>query len=133
MDGSLYAVHAEDGSLKFSHGTHESIFSTPLVCGDLVYIGSLDKFIYAVDLDTGLPRWHFQTDGRVFASPVIAEHALWVGSNDGRLYELDAETGALRSFFQATERIVNAIAYNEKTKLFFVPTVANELYCLRKK
>lgn len=133
MDGSLYAVHAEDGSLKFSHTTHESIFSTPLVHGDVVYIGSLDKFIYAIDLDTGLPRWHFQTDGRVFASPVIAEHSLWIGSNDGRLYELDIETGALRSFFQATERIVNAIAYSEKTKLLFVPTVANELYCLKRK
>jgi hypothetical protein len=43
---------------------------------------------------------------------------------------LGPRNGALRSFFQASERIVNAIAYNERTKRFFVPTVANEIYCL---
>lgn len=131
-DGRLYAVHAADGSPAFSFLTSTPTFSTPLVHGDTVFFSSLDKFLYAIDLDTGLPRWHFLTHGRIFSSPVVADGSVWIGSNDGRLYELDPETGLLRSFFQSVERIVNAIAFNSSTKRFFVPTVANEVFCLER-
>lgn len=132
-DGKVYALHASDGSLAFAYETGAAIFSTPLILSDTLYIGSLDKTVYAIDLDTGLAKWTYITDGRIFASPIIAEGMLWIGSNDGRLYELEPKTGNLKSFFQASERIVNAIAYNPHTKLFFVPTVANEIYCIKRK
>jgi outer membrane protein assembly factor BamB len=74
----------------------------------------------------------FGTGGRIFATPIIAEGSLWIGSNDGRLYELDPQSGRLVSFFQVTERIVNRIVYNEKTKRFFVPTSKNEMYCIER-
>lgn len=131
-DGRLYAIRAEDGTLVFSFSTGAPIFSTPLVVGQTLYFSSLDKCLYAIDLETGQERWHFETRGRIFASPVLAMGSLWIGSNDGRLYELAPHTGELRSFFQATERIVNAIACDEKTGHIFVPTVANEIYCIRK-
>ncbi|MSU73811.1 hypothetical protein EXS56_01595 [Candidatus Kaiserbacteria bacterium] len=132
-DGKMYALHATDGSLAFSFETSTPIFSTPLVIGDTAYMASLDKFLYAIDLDTGRLKWHFLTHGRIFSTPIIADGSLWIGSNDGRLYELDPKTGTLLSFHQCTERIVNAIAYNEKTERFFVPTVANEIYCIERK
>jgi outer membrane protein assembly factor BamB len=132
-DGTIQAVHADDGSAAFSFETNAPIFSTPLIIGGCAYVSSLDKLLYAIDLDTGLPRWHFMTRGRIFASPVLADGSIWIGSNDGRLYELDPNSGELRSFFQATERIVNAIAFNERTRRLFVPTVANELYCLERR
>ena len=122
--------HAEHSSV-FELGA--SIYSSPLVVGDTVYIASLDKQVYAIDLDTGRDRWLYETGGRIFSSPAHFEASLWVGSNDGRLHELDPETGKLRSFFQATERIVNAPAYNPRTRRFFVPTFANEIYCLERK
>ena len=109
------------------------MYSVPLVCNDTVNITSLDKHVYALDLDSFNERWKFQTNGRIFASPILTEETLWIGSNDGCLYGLSPETGAVKSYFQATERIVNAIAYNPTTKRFFVPTCANELYCLKKR
>lgn len=132
-DGKVYALHVSDGSLAFSYETGAAIFSTPLISDGTAYIGSLDKSVYAIDLETGLAKWTYVTNGRIFASPVIAEGMLWIGSNDGRLYELEPKTGNLKSFFQASERIVNAIAYNPQSKLFFVPTVANEIYCIKRK
>ncbi|MDP2655489.1 MAG: hypothetical protein Q8P17_03070 [bacterium] len=48
------------------------------------------------------------------------------------MYELDPETGKETAFFQAVERITAAATYNPKTKRFFVPTFANEIYCLSK-
>ncbi len=132
-DGSIYALEADSGALRFSFKTEMPVFSTPLVVGNLVYAASLDKNLYALSLDRGEVVWTFLTHGRIFSSPVLALDSLWIGSNDGRLYELAPENGEPRSFFQATERIVNAIAYDEKARTLFVPTVANELYCLRKR
>ena len=48
------------------------------------------------------------------------------------MYEIDLISGKELSFFQATERITNKIVYNAETERFFVPTFANEIYCLEK-
>lgn len=133
MDAKCYALSARDGSPTFARQTNGSIYATPLVAGDTVYITSLDKNLYALDLDTGNDRWVFETRGRIFSSPILAEGSLWIGSNDGRLYEIDPTRGTLLNFFQTTDRIVNKIAYNSHTKRFFVPTCANEIYALERK
>lgn len=131
-DQRLYAVDARSGAAIFSFETGAIIYSSPLVAGDTVYIGSLDKRLYAIDLDTGKARWSHVTNGRIFASPIISGGSLWIGSNDGILYELDPATGATGVMQQFSERIVNAISYDERERLLFVPTVANELYCLKR-
>lgn len=130
FDANLYAIHADDGSEAWRYATREAIFSTPLVVNSRVYVASLDKNLYCLDTKRGTRVWEFATRGRIFASPVFARDAIWIGSNDGRLYELDPESGTNRSYFQASERIVNAIAYNEKQNVFFVGTQANEVYAL---
>lgn len=130
MDGTFYALSARDGVPIFGKETGAGIYSTPHIQDNMVFFSSLDKHIYALDMDSWRERWNFATKGRIFASPVILDGSLWCGSNDGKLYELDPEKGNLRGFFQASERIVNKIAYNPATKRFFVPTQANELYCL---
>lgn len=133
MDSKLYALAVQDGSVQWAFQTGAGIYSNPLVSNNVVYIASLDKTLYKIDLETGREQASFETGGRIFASPVLAENSLFIGSNDGKLYELDPETLKQRGSFQATERIVNAVAYNSKTKHLFVPTVANELYCLKRK
>ncbi len=130
MDGNLYALSAQDGAPLHARETGAGIYSIPLVHNDTVYVASLDKCFYAIDCTNWKDRWVYETSGRIFASPAIADGSLWIGSNDGKLYEIDASSGTLKHFFQATERIVNAIAYSESEKRFFVPTVANEIYCL---
>jgi outer membrane protein assembly factor BamB len=131
-DGTLYALTARTGEPVFGRETGAGIHTTPFVKDDTVYFTSLDKRIYAIDIDTWRERWFFTTGGRIFASPIIVGGSLWCGSNDGKLYELDPKNGALKSFFQTSERVVNKIAYDEKNETLFVPTVANELYCLKR-
>jgi outer membrane protein assembly factor BamB len=132
MDGTMYVLSAENGTPIFARSVGH-MYSTPLVHEDTVYISSLDKCIYAIDCTAWKDRWVHETGGRIFASPAIHEGSIWIGSNDGKLYELDKDTGSLKHFFQATERILNKIAYNQKERHFFVTTVANEIYCLRRK
>jgi outer membrane protein assembly factor BamB len=133
MDGRLYALDARTGIPQFAREMRGGIYSIPLVHADKVYVASLDKKVYALETTEGKDLWSFETGGRIFSSPLLVEGSLWIGSNDGKMYELDPDTGTLRTYFQATERIVNKIAYNKNTKRFFVPTVANEIYCLKRK
>lgn len=132
FDKNLYAVDLDSGEEKGKYETKEGIFSTPVIHRDNVYISSLDKNLYSIDLETGQLNWRFAAGGRLFATPEIIDDKIFVGATDGKLYEIDTQTGKAIAFFQATERITNKIAYNPKTKRFFLPTYANELYCLEK-
>ena len=132
-DDHIHIVGMEHGEKVHAIHTHKPIYSNPLIAGGKLYMGLLDKRIVCVDVRSGNLLWEFWTHSRVFASPVVIDDSLYCGSNDGRLYELDLATGKERGFFQATERIVNKIAYNPGTERFFVPTYANELYCLSRR
>jgi len=132
FDKNLYALDIDTGEVKGKHETQEAIFSTPVVSDDNVYLSSLDKNLYSINLNTGALNWRFRAGGRLFAIPEIIDDKIFVGSTDGRLYEIDIQTGKTPAFFQTTERITNKIAYNSKTKRIFLPTYANEIYCLEK-
>ncbi len=134
LDGTLWGLDVKTGATRFTYQTG-GIYSTPLLGRDnkTIYTNSLDKSVYAIDIETGTLRWRQETSGRIFSSPVYVEDSIYVGSNDGRLYELDPETGKILTFFQATEKLVNSPAYNQQTRRLFLPTFANEVYCLQKR
>lgn len=131
-DAYAYVLETKTGATIHTIKTEEAIYSTPLVYRGHAYIASLDKTVYCVNLETGAVVWRFPTNGRIFASPDVIGDRIYIGSNDGRLYELDPITGKNTAFFQATERITNKIAYNGETRRLFLPTFANEMYCLMK-
>lgn len=131
-DGNFYALSLKDGSIVYRYETGGWIASTPLLHNDLVFVASLDKTVYCFDLVRQEKKWEFVTAARIFSSPLWAEGRLYIGTNEGRFYEIDPGTGKAIGFFLATERITTKSTYNPKTKRFFVPTFANELYCLRR-
>ena len=133
FDKHIYVLNVKTGELVYKIETNEAIYSTPLIWENRLYVASLDKNLYTIDLNTGKILWKFATNGRIFASPEAIVGKIYIGSNDGRLYEIDPETGKNTAFFQATERITNKIAYNKETGRIFLPTFANEIYCLSKK
>lgn len=130
FDKFIYVLKVNTGEIIFKIETNEAIYSTPLIWEDYLYVASLDKNLYAVDLNSGKIIWKFSTNGRIFATPEIIEDKIYIGSNDGRLYELDHRTGKNTAIFQVTERITNKIAYNKETGRIYLPTFANEVYCL---
>ena len=132
FDQYLYALDLDSAELKGKFKTHDKIYSFPAIYKNNVCFSSLDKNLYSFDLKTGKMNWQLLLGGRIFSSPLIIEDKIYVGANDGKLYEIEAGTGKTTGLFQVTERIVNKIAYNPETKKFFVPTFANEIYCLSK-
>ncbi|MBI5469965.1 PQQ-binding-like beta-propeller repeat protein [Candidatus Kaiserbacteria bacterium] len=129
-DNYVHVIDARTGELRHKVETYKPLYSSPIIWNGKIYMGLLDKRIVCIDPDTGKLVWEFWTHSRVFATPTIINDRLYCGSNDGRLYEIDPQTGKEISFFQVTERIVNKIAHNPTNERFFLPTYANELYCL---
>lgn len=132
FDGKVYVVDVSNGDVKYTFQTGDKIFSTPAFSKENIFVTSEDKIIYCLNSNDLSLIWLFKTSGKILSSPIVIDNKLYVGSNDGILYELDIKTGSNTSIFQASERIVNKIAYNKNTGMFFVPTFANEIICLSK-
>jgi outer membrane protein assembly factor BamB len=92
-------------SLAWKFKTGGRVVSSPLVFGDVVYVGSTDGSLYAVNRADGTQRWKFDTRGPVSSSPAYHDGLVFVASVDGNLYAVDAAAGTLRwSFATQGER-----------------------------
>jgi len=60
--------------------------STPLVAGDVVYVGSDDGHLYALALEDGELLWKHNLGVPLKGSPVLSGNALFICDWDGNLY-----------------------------------------------
>lgn len=81
------------GSVEWRFKTGAKILSSPLVHGEMVYVGSADHNLYAINRKTGKQSWKFATGGAVNSSPAYLDGVVFAASVDGRLYAVDAMTG----------------------------------------
>jgi outer membrane protein assembly factor BamB len=127
VDGYLYALKIEDGSLIWKFKTDGDIYSSPAVTESLVYIGSNDYFMYAVDQATGKLRWKFETGGAIRSSPIAVGDKLFFGSYDGNFYVLDRFSGKLLWNYQTKGMISSSPAYYEGK--IYIASEDGYLYC----
>jgi outer membrane protein assembly factor BamB len=79
--------------VKWKFKTEDAVWSSPVVAGGAVYLGSDDGYFYAVDVETGQEKWRFETGDDVRSSPAIANDAVYFESFDGYLYAVNVENG----------------------------------------
>jgi outer membrane protein assembly factor BamB len=60
--------------------------SSPLIAGDLMFIGSDDYNLYCIEKNTGKVMWTFETKGYVYSSPALHNGSVYFGSNDWSVY-----------------------------------------------
>ena len=58
-DGTIYALHAQDGSLFWDYPILGPVFNPPILDGTTVYIGATDGMVYALRADNGRIVWHY--------------------------------------------------------------------------
>jgi outer membrane protein assembly factor BamB len=95
-DSSLYAVDANNGSLKWKMKTGGIIRSSPCVYEGIVYVGSFDGYIYAFNAKDGAKEWAFNARGQynhVQPSPRVVDGILYCGARNPFFYAIDAKTG----------------------------------------
>lgn len=132
MDGALVAIHRKSGKERFRFKARFGIYSAPVLYRDTVIFNSLDKNTYCVDLHTFTEKWRQSAGARIFSSPLVVGERVYIGANTGRFTELDAQNGTTHSFMTFPERITNRAAYDPRTKRFYIPTFANEVYCIER-
>ncbi len=81
--------------LKWKLKTGGKIFSSPVIYGDVLFIGSEDHNLYAIGKSSGHILWKFATGGAVHSSPAVYKNVVYFGSFDGYYYALNAKTGKL--------------------------------------
>jgi outer membrane protein assembly factor BamB len=130
MDGKVVAVNSSTGNLEWSYtiapvaapssvlscgqaSAPAALYATPVVDGDLVYIGSYSGKVLALSISarsqySPFPQvrdgeWLYPRTNEIIGgivgtpvgTPVVGEEAIYVTSSDGRVYSLDREFGDL--------------------------------------
>lgn len=92
-----YALGVEDTStdpdIEWTFSTEDSIWASPVVSDDVLFIGSSDHSLYALDAGSGDFLWDVETENRVEATPAVSDGTVVVGSFDRHVYGIDAASG----------------------------------------
>jgi len=116
--GTLYGIHAGNGTVSWIAVTNVSSHTTPAIAGNLVVASFEDGTVRAFEVATGSQLWNYSTDGPINSSPAISETRVFVGSDDGHLYALDLMTGALVWRFAAGGKIHSSPALAPNAVVF---------------
>ncbi len=106
-DGRLYALDRSNGSLLWDFQTGHSLWSTPVVDGERLYLTSMDHHIYALDVQSGREIWRTEDlGGQIVAAPTLGSNgtlysAIFGSKTDdparsSQLIAVDAATGSVR-------------------------------------
>ena len=109
LPGQVIAMRPSDGKIVWRLRVASE--STPVVVGDLVYIGAWDRRVYALRVKTGKVVWSTETDGEIDSSPAYGGGTIFVGNNAGSLYALDAKTGRVRWIGQSFSSLFHPREY----------------------
>jgi len=101
-----------------SSTTGMGIYGTPVVVGDLVYVGTYTGKIYAINANRGVVRWlypreGYETVGAIVGNIVTDGQTLYFGSANGKIYALDAITGDFKWEFLTSNKIWTAPAIDK--------------------
>jgi outer membrane protein assembly factor BamB len=86
-------------SLAWKFKTGGRVISSPLVVGDVVYVGSTDGALYSVNRADGTQKWKFASRGPISSSPAFHNGTVFIASMDGLVYAVDAATGTSKWTF----------------------------------
>jgi outer membrane protein assembly factor BamB len=88
------AFDLDTGKELWHHTCGNNIYSSAVIAGKNVLVGSADNTLYAFDYKTGETAWSFKTQSSIYASPVVDGDQVYVGSDDGILYALEGGAAA---------------------------------------
>ena len=95
-DNGVYAVNTADGTFRWraeiqgiGYQRGDPAFSSPLVMGGAVYIGSANGHVYALDASTGVSLWDYYTGGFSASTPSASGSVVYVSNIRNMVVALD--------------------------------------------
>jgi outer membrane protein assembly factor BamB len=80
----------------WADSTLSNVNSSPVIYGQVVYIGSNDYNLYALNIINGGIKWKFSTNGLIKSSPLAYKGTIYIGSYDKYFYAVDSAAGTLK-------------------------------------
>jgi outer membrane protein assembly factor BamB len=117
MNGKLYALNADAGSITWTFTAGGPLTDTPTIAtinGVLtIFFGSLDGQLYALNAQTGTYLWSYSTGAAIMNTPAVSANTVYTGSLDKHLYTLNATNGQLINSLEIDSPISNSPAIGE--------------------
>ncbi|QVL30543.1 PQQ-binding-like beta-propeller repeat protein [Telmatocola sphagniphila] len=84
-DKKLYAIDRRKGEAVWDFLTDNRVDSSPIIVGDKIFIGSLDRTFYVLDLK-GTKLQQFDLDGAIIGSPAYSDGKILLGTDKGTVF-----------------------------------------------
>ncbi|HEY1986713.1 MAG TPA: PQQ-binding-like beta-propeller repeat protein [Terracidiphilus sp.] len=135
-DGSVYALDAATGALKWKFKTGDVVHASPAIADGLVFIGSWDSYMYALDAATGAEKWRFKTgedpdmhnQQGIQSSAAVMDGMVYFGCRDAHLYAVDEKTGEKKwSYSTKGSWVITSPAVRDG-KVYFATSDTGQLY-----
>jgi outer membrane protein assembly factor BamB len=123
VDGTVFALDRELGSIAWTFSAERDIWSTPLLDDGTLYVTSLDRHLYALDAATGDLRWKFPADGQeldpemgaIVGTPSINDGILYFGSFNNHVYAIKIETQEILWTYETGNWVWSSPIYDAET------------------
>lgn len=99
-------------SLHWKFKSRGPVFSTPVISGDVIYVGSLDSTVYAIKLNSGKLQWKLKTGGEIRSTVCLDGDQLFVYSGDATLYSIHKISGKVLWTFKTKGGILGDRRYD---------------------
>jgi len=94
--------------LKWRFKTDGPIYSSPVVYGKMVFLGSYDSYMYALDAESGMLIWKIKTDGPILSTPAVSDGVIYFGSKDGWIYAVSIKEGKLLWKYETRGKVLTS-------------------------
>jgi len=94
--GVAVSTGPDSADLLWSKPLGGTIYSSPAIVNDRVYVGCSDGNVYCFNVNSGSQLWSHPIGSAIESSPAVDGNNLFIGANGRNLYCLDALTGAER-------------------------------------
>lgn len=130
--GYIYVIDIETGREVWSVLTDNTIYTIPLVWGDVAYGGSTDKYLYVLDLEQRQIKAKVFIGAKIFGPPRLLAGRIYFGACDGVVHEVEPGTAEITGRHQLPDAVTNALTYNSLTGHFYVLTYVNQLFAFKR-
>jgi uncharacterized repeat protein (TIGR02543 family) len=84
--GDVYALNAVNGDVLWNKAIICGTDCSPIVVGDILYVGSWDRTAYALNITNGNEVWHKSVGADLWHAPAFANGIVYFGCDDGKIY-----------------------------------------------
>ncbi len=85
-DRNVHALDHKTGEEKWTWGARSKVDGSPVVAGEVAYVGTDRGLLVGLNLSGGEAVWEYEAGGGFKSSPAVAEGKLVIGNDDGDLF-----------------------------------------------